>query len=195
MKAPKTLTELIDAAAVRHDASVRQLASLAQSKGYKITHTTLNAMRAGSYKSTPKAETLKGIAWLAGVSERVAFTAAGQPVPGPPIADELPDGADRLSAKSRRVLIEMARVLVDLEARTDDTNTEDDHAGGPRAVGHEAGAGGERVVDGAGVGAAEKTVPPIELLAAHPPMERARDKFETAYGAVGEENQDPEGDE
>jgi hypothetical protein len=66
------------------------------------------------YKSRPRASTIRAIAWLAGVTEDVAFKAAGQPVPGPPFADELPPGVDNLPPKARRAAIEMLRALVDL---------------------------------------------------------------------------------
>ena len=121
MKAPQTLKEMLEAAIVRHNgASIRRLSFLARDHGFQVTDTTLNHMRAGTYKSTPKAETLRAIAWLAGVDEAVAFTAAGQPAPGPPLADELPPGSDNLSPRSRQVVIDMVRVLVDQEAVTSD---------------------------------------------------------------------------
>ncbi|WIV42554.1 hypothetical protein [Glutamicibacter nicotianae] len=116
------LKGLIENAAERHGKSVRQLASLAQGAGHKVTYTTLNHIRGGTYKSTPGAPTLRAIAYLAGVEESVAFAAAGQPVPGPPLADELPPGADNLSPKSRKAVVEMVRVLVDLESNNNDTH-------------------------------------------------------------------------
>lgn len=124
---PKTLRELAEAAVDNQSMSARQVALKAERRGYKLTHTTLNQMRSGTYRYTPKPETIRALAWLAGVSEAVAFTAAGQPVPGPPLADELPDGADNLSPKSRRVVIEMLRVLIDLENTTDANEQDDTH--------------------------------------------------------------------
>lgn len=105
----------------RHSTSARQLAMKAQAAGHQIVYTTLNQIRNGTYKSVPNSYTIKAIAWLAGVREEVAFTAAGQTVPGPPLADELPPGADNLSPKSRKVVLDMVRVLVDLEAGNHDT--------------------------------------------------------------------------
>lgn len=93
---------------------------MAQREGFAITVTTINHLKAGTYKSVPAVETIRAIAWLAGVSDEVAFTAAGQPVPGPPLADELPPGTDNLSPKSRKAVIEMLRVLIDLEASSHD---------------------------------------------------------------------------
>lgn len=117
MNASKNLQELLDdALVVQGLTSGRRLAEVAQAAGFVLTHTTVNAIRSGAYKSRPSEETLRAIAWLAGVSEAEAFTAAGLPVPGPPLADELPPGVDQLTAKARRVVIELLRVLVDTEA-------------------------------------------------------------------------------
>lgn len=120
MNKPKSLRDLVEVAITRHDTSGRQLAFLAQDKGFTLATTTVNAIRQGTYKSAPTTETIKAIAWLAGVSDEVAFTAAGQPVPGPPFAAELPPGVDNLPAKARKAAIDMLRVLVDMN--------KDDHA-------------------------------------------------------------------
>lgn len=110
----QSLRELVDLAASRHQTSGRQLAFLAQKEGFTLATTTVNAIRQGTYKSVPTDETIRAIAWLAGVKDEVAFTAAGQPVPGPPFAEELPPGVDNLPAKARKAAIDMLRVLVDM---------------------------------------------------------------------------------
>ncbi|WP_136017932.1 hypothetical protein [Arthrobacter silvisoli] len=125
MNQPQSLRDLVDLAVRRHDTSIRQLSFKAQEHGFRLAGTTLGNIRTGAYKSAPTTETIRAIAWLAGVSEAVAFTAAGQPVPGPPFADDLPPGVDNLSPKSRKVIIEMARVLVDLEKNANASSTED----------------------------------------------------------------------
>jgi transcriptional regulator with XRE-family HTH domain len=111
---PLSLRDLIETAAAKREASGLRLAEIAEAQGHKITVTTINAIRQGVYKSRPRASTIRAIAWLADVSEDVAFKAAGQPVPGPPFADELPPGVDNLPPKARRAAIEMLRALVDL---------------------------------------------------------------------------------
>lgn len=116
MNDPQTLQDLVLEAKRIRDTSVRQLAIAAKEHGFKITYTTLHGIGAGTYKSTAREETVRAIAWLAGVSVEDAFTAAGLPVPGPPFADELPPGVDKLSPKARRAVIELLRVLVDEEA-------------------------------------------------------------------------------
>lgn len=101
-------------ASAKRQTSVRQMSILAKREGHAITYTTLSQILSGTYKSVPKDSTIRAIAWLAGVSEEVAFMAAGQPVPGPPFAEELPPGVDNLPAKARKAAIDMLRVLVDM---------------------------------------------------------------------------------
>lgn len=115
MSTSKTLRDLVIEARQRRDMSGRQLALHARKNGYRIVATTLNGIEAGTYKSRPSAETLKAIAFLAGVPEQEAFAAAGLPTPGPPFADELPPGVDLLSPKRRKVVIDLLRVLVEDE--------------------------------------------------------------------------------
>jgi hypothetical protein len=184
VKEPLTLTGLVETAlAVRGARSVRQLSAFAQRHDQPITYTTLNHIRSGTYKSVPSAKTLRAIAWLAGVDEAVAFTAAGQPVPGPPLADDLPPGADNLSAKSRKAVIEMVRVLVDLES----TNHEQQPAD-PRPGSHDA-EPAAAVEDGPV--AEQKTWPADQYdLAAHQGMPMMRDQIDRKMDAAGEENQE-----
>lgn len=128
MDEPQSLRDLVEAAAAKRDASGLRLAEIAEGEGFKITVTTINAIRQGTYKSKPRASTIRAIAWLAGVADDVAFTAAGQPVPGPPFADELPPGVDNLPPKARRAAIEILRALVDLNRRASEVPgaTDDD---------------------------------------------------------------------
>jgi hypothetical protein len=111
---PQSLRELVDLAVAKHQTSVRQLGTIAKAHGFKVVYTTLGQIRGGTYKSVPTDETIRAIAWLAGVSDEIAFMAAGQPVPGPPFAEELPPGVDNLPAKARKAAIDMLRVLVDM---------------------------------------------------------------------------------
>lgn len=126
MKQPKTLKELVELAAEVRSASGLGLSQLADRNGLRITTTTINAIRQGTYKSVPREATLRALAWLADVDASVAFTAAGQSVPGPPFAEELPPGVDNLPPKARKVVIDMLRVLVDLnQDAAHASNTED----------------------------------------------------------------------
>jgi hypothetical protein len=115
-----TLRDLAQKAVDERGLSGRRLADLAQAHGHELTHSTFNWIRSGTYKSRPSPETVRAIAWLAGVSESEAFTAAGLPVPGPPFADELPPGVDTLSPRKRKVVLDLLRVLIDDEERDGD---------------------------------------------------------------------------
>lgn len=187
MKPTNSLPELIDLAVSKHKTSVRQMSFTAQKNGYRVTATTLNQIRNGSYKSKPSKETLAAIAWLAGVDETLVYAAAGQPVPGPPLADELPPGADLLSPKSRKAVVEMVRVLVDLEAGSNgkQEDSEPGNSTGPRGL---APAGNSRsgqknepnygITELHGDEARNIPVPPREQLAAHPKVKTTREKLD-----------------
>lgn len=121
MNAPTGLRELLDQAMVQRDVrSGRRLAEIAQDAGYPVSHATINQIRSGSYVSRPSDDTVRAIAWLAGVGEEAAFTAADLPVPGPPFADELPPGVDTLSPRKRKVVLDLLRVLIEDEERDGD---------------------------------------------------------------------------
>lgn len=114
MNRPNSLSELVEIAIRHRDTSGLGLSQLAAKKGTQLTATTINQIRQGLYKSKPREGTIRALAWLAGVSGEVAFMAAGQPVPGPPFAEELPPGVDNLPPKTRKAAIDMLRVLVDM---------------------------------------------------------------------------------
>ncbi|BDQ19711.1 helix-turn-helix domain-containing protein [Rhodococcus qingshengii] len=135
-----SLRGLIGKARRERATSVRQLAMQAKAAGYKIVGTTLNAIESGSYKSTPSDDTIRAIAWLAGVGDETAFMAAGRRVPGPPFAAELPPGVDDLSPKEREAVIGLLRVLV---AQRQELGNED--AGTPDSTGNQEGDGGTGV--------------------------------------------------
>lgn len=115
MNKPNSLQELAQLAIDQQGVSARQVAIRAEKEGLKLTYTTLNQMRAGTYKYEPRPDTLRALARLAGISDQDAFTAAGKEAPGPPLADELPPGSDGLSPRSRKVVVDLLRVLIDLE--------------------------------------------------------------------------------
>ncbi|UYP17765.1 hypothetical protein OED52_13900 [Rhodococcus sp. Z13] len=121
-----TLQALLDYAASKRKMSGRKLAELAQSKGFEITHTTINGIRNGSYRFQPSDDSIRAIAWLAGVRDETAFEAAGRKPPGKPFAEELPPGVDRLGPKERKAVVEVLRVLVAQSTRIDELERERD---------------------------------------------------------------------
>lgn len=194
----ESLQGLIDQAVAKRKTSVRQLGFLAQDAGFKVVGTTLSHIRAGRYKSVPSEDTIRAIAYLAGVDESVAFAAAGQQVPGPPLADELPPGADLLSPKSRKAVVDMVRVLVDLEAGNNAERTEAEQDTPrqlkPVAPTSDTSPRQKTTPDGGvielhGDEARSIPVPPREKLAAHPKVKTRRDELNDQSG-VQEENQD-----
>ncbi|AOD23842.1 MULTISPECIES: hypothetical protein [unclassified Rhodococcus (in: high G+C Gram-positive bacteria)] len=133
-----SLRDLINRAAEVRDATGRRLAELAQKQGYDLTHTTVNKIRARTYKSQPSDDTIRAIAWLAGVDEEVAYAAAGRRTPLAPFVDDLPPGVDYLNAKEREAVVELLRVMVSQRLALDDVKDEDLNAGGQvlSLVGH-----------------------------------------------------------
>lgn len=120
----ETLTDLLRIAVQRHDASGRRLADLASQRGLDITHTTINHILSGRYRSRPGQKTLDAIAALADVSRDRVYAAAGIPLPGPPFTDELPPGVDYLTGRQRAAVIEVIRAM--LEPRTGETAGEEE---------------------------------------------------------------------
>jgi len=86
----------------------------AHPRGLSLNRTTASQILRGTYKGSSSASdgTIRAVGWLAGVSDEVAFAAAGRRIPGPPFAMELPPGVDDLSPKERRAAIEILRALV-----------------------------------------------------------------------------------
>lgn len=102
VNASPSLNAPVEIAVERHQTSVRQLTILVQKQGFKVTHTTLIQVLSGTYKSVPSEATIRAIAWLAGVDASIAFTAAGQHVPGPPFAEGSRPASTTSRPKRRR---------------------------------------------------------------------------------------------
>ncbi len=110
-KTSKSLIDLIEIAATRHDgASGRRLAELAQRAGHDISHATLNRLRQGTYATRPSDASIRAIAYLADVSENVAFAAAGVSAPAA-VVYQPPAEAQRMSTRQRKALDELIRAM------------------------------------------------------------------------------------
>lgn len=91
----------------------------ARPRGMSLNRSTASQILRGAYRGTPSAATVRAIGWLAGVTEQVAFAAAGQPTPGRPLADELPASTDTLNDRERAVVIDVVRALLAQRQNTD----------------------------------------------------------------------------
>ncbi|OBJ81398.1 hypothetical protein A9W97_02440 [Mycobacterium gordonae] len=110
-KTSKSLIDLIEIAATRHGgASGRRLAELAQRAGHDISHATLNRLRQGSYATRPSDTSIRAIAYLADVSENVAFAAAGVSAPAA-VVYQAPAEAQRMTTRQRKALDELIRAF------------------------------------------------------------------------------------
>lgn len=110
-KTSKSLIDLIEIAATRHDgASGRRLAELAQRAGHDISHATLNRLRQGTYATRPSDASIRAIAYLADVSENVAFAAAAVAAPAA-VVYQAPAEAQRMTTRQRKALDELIRAF------------------------------------------------------------------------------------
>jgi hypothetical protein len=122
----ETLRDLLNRASDLHDgASGRRLTDLARAHGFPVTHTTINQIRSGTYSAEPGERTLKAIAWLAQVDLARVYKAAQVPVPGPPLADELPPGSDYLTPRQRAAVITVIRAMLPAEDEGGEPDAED----------------------------------------------------------------------
>ncbi|GAB2599175.1 hypothetical protein GCM10009696_00710 [Kocuria himachalensis] len=119
MNTTQSLKDLLDVAVQKHQTFIRQLSCMAQERGFAVEAATLGRIRNNTDDSRPTDETVRAIGWLAGVPESVAFTAAHRRVPGPPLAQELPEGVDSLPPRTRQVVIGVLRVLVAAQQHRD----------------------------------------------------------------------------
>lgn len=112
-----TLRELLEQAAIKRGskddpASSSAMARSAVAAGHKVVHTTLSAIRSGSYPAKPRRQTLEAIAWLANVSPGVAFEAAGLNEPSVRLSTRITDDLDELSPEHQDVVLRVARALL-----------------------------------------------------------------------------------
>jgi hypothetical protein len=127
-----TLVQLIDkAATLRGTTSTHRLAKYAREAGHRISHTTIAAIRKGTYPSAPSGETLSALAFLAGVPEHVAQAAAGLPVAGVPFARQLPQDVELLRPDQRDAVLGVIRALVSVERQLRDRDDGTESTGRP----------------------------------------------------------------
>lgn len=84
----------------------------ARPRAMSLNRSTASQILRGTYRGTPSPATVRAIGWLAGVTDEVAFAAAGQSAPGRPLADELPTATDTLNDRERGVVIDVVRTLL-----------------------------------------------------------------------------------
>lgn len=119
---PETLAEVVERAVARRNMSLADMAVLANQNGHQISTSPLGLIRTGRYYRHPRVPMLRALAWLAELPEAQVFALVGQPEPGPPLADDLPPGADYLSPASRQAVIALVRRLVAQERAEDDAD-------------------------------------------------------------------------
>ncbi len=113
----ETLADIVALAYLRTGApSSRELEAYARKYGHRLTHTTINTIASGTYAARPKEHTLRALAYLSGVEYNRVREAAGlRPRVGPSVAEQMPPDVDELEAEPRQALVELARVLLNLQ--------------------------------------------------------------------------------
>ena len=107
-----SLRQIAEAASERHGGvRGRAFGRMAEERGLKLTYTTFDKILTGTYHSTPKPETLKALAVLAGLDEETVFRAAGLPEPMAPFAEQVPPDADLLTPPQREAVFAVVRQL------------------------------------------------------------------------------------
>lgn len=104
-----TLQKIAQSVLDKHQVSGRELSRIADRKGLVLSHTTINGLAAGTYKSRPTAKTLAAMAHLSDYTVEQVYAAAGLPVPLRPLAEDLPPDADTLSAEQRQAVLAVVR--------------------------------------------------------------------------------------
>ncbi|MGX5360050.1 hypothetical protein [Kocuria sp. KH4] len=115
---PLTLRDIAQAASDRHNgARGRELDRIAKSRGLTLSYTTVDKILNGIYTSRPKRSTLDALAQLAGIPQEKAYEAAGMPLPQTRLQDQLPPDIDELRPDQRKMLIDLARGLLQQNRR------------------------------------------------------------------------------
>lgn len=120
---PKTLREIMEAAARRHGDGVkpatgRRLGEIADAHGWPITHTTINHLLGGTYTSRPSRRTLDAVANLAGIDPRRVYEIAGRKYQAP-FAEQLPPDVDELTPDQRKAVIAVIRAMLVAQERAE----------------------------------------------------------------------------
>lgn len=125
---PRTLAGIVELAFTRTGVtSSRRLEDYAHRHDQEISHGTINLIRKGSYPSRPKDSTLKALAFLSGVPiNEVRRAAELPPRPAISFADQLPPDVDDLPPRARTALLELARVMLDMQRRHGDSDANHD---------------------------------------------------------------------
>lgn len=101
----------------------RALDREAKKRGLTLSYTTVDRIIAGTYNSRPTAKTLTALATLAQIPIAEVYAAAGLPMAGRSLAEQLPHGADMLDEAQRRIVIDIVRVFVKQNRELHDART------------------------------------------------------------------------
>ena len=128
----QTLDALIDGAMTEQGLSSRQVADRAVDRGFKITHSVVNAYRKGAIKR-PTRDSLDAIAAGLGIPVERLLAAAKLPQLGKPF--ELPAEASLLTSDERMAILEVVHAFIKHHKHSEEVTGDDDPAPNKRAAG------------------------------------------------------------
>lgn len=184
------LGKLIQDALDRNKWSTRDLAKRAADMGQYMSHTNFNRLK-NEPLSSIKADTIRLLARVLSVPEgrvtRAALATMGLPHDdhaSPDLTDVVRNSVD-LSARDRRILESVISAMRSERTETSDADTTNDRTTLPSVEVSPPGGDGAGPEQKTG----ERDLPSLHDLAAHPPMELNRERFEREHGGAGEESQ------
>lgn len=133
---PTSLANLVERALHRHGVRAStELHRIAAAAGLEITHTTLNKIRTGKYRSTPTPKTIAALAYLSGVPLDQVKRLVGTAGDTRPFAERLPPAIDVLLTDEQEALLlvmrKMVRARLELARLIDDLTGRLEAAGQP----------------------------------------------------------------
>lgn len=111
----ETMRDILEEIVARTGLSARGFDRAATARGQSVSYTTISKILNGQHSGDFSPAVLAAIAAVGQIPLQRVYAAAGQPLPGRPLADELPPGANALGFESRKVVIDLVRHLVALE--------------------------------------------------------------------------------
>jgi hypothetical protein len=185
----ESLRDIALLAQKRHGGAGREMERIADQAGKSMSQTTFDRMISGQYRSRPKEQTLEALAYLAGVSLKRVYEAAGRKYVAAKFADQLPPDVDELDQDQREALIYAARAFLKTNREIERLRNElrkRDQQPQLRSV-------GGQDSDAKDVGTEQKTgedpLPEHLDIAAHPNHELQADREDEFFDGLGEDPQ------
>lgn len=189
------LGKLIQATQDREGWSTRDMERIAERQGYSMKHSNFSRLKIEPVVAI-KASQIQILASVLRVSEQTVAIAALASM-GVELESQWPSLADALRQttelhdRDQRLVVALVSAMRNDEGENNaDQDNPQTNPPGPRTL-RAVGSSGEALA-GQKTRLEDASIPPREQLAAHPNVRLHRDKWDEAYGDLGEESQDPD---